>query len=126
MQVHIEKRPLRADARGWIFEPVEGDTLGRFRNVHAVMSVPGAVRGNHVHDRGTEVLVVGGPVLVRVEEAGEVQDHHVPAGEIWQFTFPPGVPHAIENTGNHPVFMIGFNTVVHDRAAPDTRPHPLL
>jgi quercetin dioxygenase-like cupin family protein len=72
------------------------------------------------------VLAVLGPARVRVEAAGEVRDHQVPAGEVWQFTFPPGVAHAVENAGEQPVFMVGFNTEAHDRAAPDTHPRALI
>lgn len=126
MQVRIEKRVLRSDARGWVFEPLDSGALAGFRNVHAVMSEPGAVRGNHWHERGREVLAVIGPARIRVEEAGERRDHDVPAGEVWQFTFPPGLPHAIQNTGDRPIFMVGFNTEPHDPTAPDTQPCELI
>ncbi|RME94101.1 MAG: hypothetical protein D6766_06715 [Verrucomicrobia bacterium] len=126
MRVKVEKVVVHADARGRVFEPLAGAELGRFRNVHAVLTEPGAVRGNHYHERGTEVLAVEGPMQVRVREEGVVRDYEVPTGEVWRFTFPPGVAHAMKNVGSQAAWMVGFNTEEHDRAAPDVRPARLL
>lgn len=126
MRVKVEQVVVHADTRGRVFEPLEGAALGRFRNVHAVLTEPGAVRGNHYHRRGTEVLAVAGPMWVRVREGKTVRDYDVPAGEVWRFTFPPGVAHAMKNIGPEAAWMVGFNTEPHDRSAPDVHPAPLL
>lgn len=126
MQVLIEKITVYRDARGWVFEPVDGAEIPAFRNVHLVWTEPGAVRGNHFHERGGEVVAVGGPTLVRVLEQGEVRDHRVPEGEFWRFTIPPGVPHALQNVGDAPVLMLGLNTELLDRDAPDVHHHVLI
>lgn len=126
MKVRIKKITVHRDARGWVFEPLEGSEVARFRNVHLVWTEPGAVRGNHYHERGTEVVAVTGPTLVRVREEGELHDHLVPAGEVWQFTIPPGIPHAMQNVGDSPVLMIGLNTELLERAAPDVYREALI
>lgn len=118
-RVQIETLRQHTDARGTVCEPLHPDEFPGMRNVHAVWSVPGAIRGNHYHRIGTEVLTVFGPALVRIREDGADYDTDVPAGTAMRFTFPPGVPHAILNTGTVPGLTIAFNTEAHDPARPD-------
>ena len=117
--VHIDVLTCHRDVRGLVVEPVGGDELANFRNVHVVISEPGAIRGNHAHVRGTEITAVHGPTLVRFREASIVRDVAVPDGEVWRFRFPPGVPHAFLNTGDRAAILASFNTEAHDRSMPD-------
>ena len=117
--VHIDIVACHRDPRGTVFEPLPGDELADYRNVHIVLSEPGAVRGNHYHVRGMEITTVIGPTLVRFRESGVLRDVDVPAGEAWRFRFPAGVPHAFRNTGSRSSVIASFNTEEHDRAAPD-------
>jgi oxalate decarboxylase/phosphoglucose isomerase-like protein (cupin superfamily) len=105
--------------RGYLFEPLAAAELSGYRNVHVVFTVPGAVRGNHRHVRGTEITAVTGPALVRFKDAEGVHDVTVPFGETWRFSFPPGVSHAFCNTGSEPMILASFNTEEHDPNAPD-------
>jgi dTDP-4-dehydrorhamnose 3,5-epimerase-like enzyme len=118
-RVLVETLRTHADARGSVFEPLEPDGFAAQRNCHVVLTAPGEIRGNHYHPRGTEVLTVVGPARVRAKEGGEVTDTDVPAGQVMRFTFPPGVAHAIRNTGGAPMLIVAFNTVEHDAANPD-------
>jgi len=117
--VKIVKLQVHADERGCVFEPLEPQLLGGWQNVHAVITEPGAIRGNHLHLRGTEVSAVVGPALVRYREGEQTCDAHVPEGEVWRFHFPPGVPHAFRNTGARAFVLVSFNTERHDPAVPD-------
>jgi dTDP-4-dehydrorhamnose 3,5-epimerase-like enzyme len=103
--------PLRQsrDARGVGFEPLDAAALAAQRNLHVVLSAPGAVRGNHFHRVQHEVTVVVGPARVA-----------------WRFEFPPGIAHAFENTGHETQLLIAFGTHPHDPANPDTFRDPLL
>jgi dTDP-4-dehydrorhamnose 3,5-epimerase-like enzyme len=125
-RVQIDVLGAFRDARGCLFEPLNASELAGQRNVHVVLSAPGAVRGNHVHRESTEVTAVVGPCLVRLSEAGVSQDVDVPAGEVWRFTIPPGVAHAYRNTGELPMTLVSFNSRVHDPANPDTERVPVL
>lgn len=107
------------DARGLVLEPLRADEFPAQRNAHLVLTAPGCVRGNHFHERGTEVSVVLGPALVRVRDGEETRDFDLLKGEAFRFTFPPGVPHAMKNTGDAPMVIISFNTEVHDPGRPD-------
>ena len=114
-----ERIALHADTRGSVFEPLRAGEFASQANAHVVVTEPGAVRGNHYHERGTEIAVAVGPAQVRVREGGQVRDLHVPAGEAWRFVFPPLVSHAFRNPGPAPMVLAAFNTVAHDPAAPD-------
>jgi quercetin dioxygenase-like cupin family protein len=124
--VEIRKLKVHADARGAVFEPLEPALLAGWRNVHTVVSAPGAVRGNHRHALGTEFTAVLGPALVRYRIGATVEEQHVPAGEVWRFAFPPGTAHAFKNTGASPAVLVSFNTELHDPVRPDAEREELI
>jgi dTDP-4-dehydrorhamnose 3,5-epimerase-like enzyme len=126
MGVDIQEVAVKSDARGCVFEPLSGEDLPHQRNVHVVLTLPGEVRGNHFHVKGAETLVVCGPALVRHRAGGEVVDTTIPEGDVVRFTFPPGVPHAIQNTGGQPGLLVAFNSEAHDPSNPDTVRTPLI
>jgi dTDP-4-dehydrorhamnose 3,5-epimerase-like enzyme len=119
MTIKIDVLRVAKDGRGYVFEPMEPQKIGQFRNMHVVYTVPGVVRGNHHHIRGIEISSVTGPALVRYRQDGVVHDVHVPEGEVWRFEFPPGVAHAFRNEGSVPSLLAAFNTEEHDPARPD-------
>jgi UDP-2-acetamido-2,6-beta-L-arabino-hexul-4-ose reductase len=120
MSLKMEELPVHADERGMVFEPIGPDELPAQRNIHVVRSQPGAIRGNHYHLQGTETIAVSGPALVRFRKDGELQDIPVANGKISRFTFLPGIPHAIKNTGDSPNILVAFNTIEHDPQHSDT------
>lgn len=115
----VEPLELKRDARGALLEPIGPSALPAQRNVHLVLTAPGAVRGNHYHERGTEIVVLLGPARVRVREDGAMRDIDVPDGAAYRFTFPPRVSHAFQGTGGGPMVLVGFNSTRHDPADPD-------
>jgi len=125
-RVTIRRLPVSRDVRGLVFEPLGAPDIACQRNVHIVVTLPAAVRGNHQHLRGTEQTAVVGPALVRYREDGVVHDVRIPDGEAWCFEFPPGVAHAFLNTGSGPMLIASFNTVAHDPSAPDVLRDPLI
>ncbi len=117
--VEITRLDQFRDVRGAAYEPLGPDHLPEQRNVHVVITHPGHVRGNHVHARDTEVLTVRGPALVRFREHGEDRDVEVGDGEAMAFRFPPGVAHAIQNTGSGPNLIVAFKDHPYDPENPD-------
>ena len=115
----VEPLTFPTDARGLVIEPLHNGEIPGFRNAHLALTGPGCIRGNHYHPRGAEVAVVLGPALVRVKDADGLADYPVEANQATRFRFPPGVPHAMLNTGTAPLVIISFNTEVHDPADPD-------
>ncbi len=120
MTVKIETIKSHRDKRGFVFEPILEELIASQRNMHVVVSNPGAVRGNHYHLKGTEIIAVTGSARVRIKEDGEMREITVPENEVYAFTFPPGVSHAILNAGTEPHILAAFNTVPHDPDHPDT------
>ncbi|HIJ40430.1 MAG TPA: hypothetical protein HPP90_05020 [Deltaproteobacteria bacterium] len=120
MDVVIESIQVHSDGRGFVFEPLKAGDLAVQRNTHIVVSMPGVIRGNHYHLKGTETIAVTGPALVRIREKKELRDVKVPKEEVYVFTFPPGVSHALKNTAEGPGVLAAFNTVEHDPENPDT------
>lgn len=118
-EVEIEVMTVHQDVRGFLYEPLNAVQMAQYRNVHVVVTAPGAIRGNHRHARGVEITTLSGPALVRYRQDGEMRDVRVPAGEVWRFRFPPGVAHAFRNEGPAPMVLVSFNTLEHDPVAPD-------
>jgi len=119
MRVTIERLTLHCDARGIVFDPLPGDDLAAQRNVHMVLTEPGAVRGNHYHTRGTEVLAGAGPLLIHLRDGDERMELKIAEGEVIRLTIPAGVAHAIKNTGDKPSAIVSFSTEPYDREKPD-------
>jgi UDP-2-acetamido-2,6-beta-L-arabino-hexul-4-ose reductase len=117
--VRIEPVPSVRDQRGLVVEPMGPDALPEQRNVHLVLTEPGQVRGNHYHERGTELTLVIGPALFRYREGTTVREVAFAAGEAYRITIPAGVAHAFQNPGPGVLVLIGFNTEAHDPARPD-------
>lgn len=116
----IDVLSAHCDARGSLFEPLTDAQLAAQKNVHVVLTVPGEVRGNHVHREAVEITTVVGPCRVRLREGGVLRDLDVPAGQAWRFTIPPGVAHAYRNTGEQVMVLVSFSTRLHDPSGADT------
>src|SRR5262249_11845930 len=108
----VEPVAYPSDHRGLVVEPLAVHEFAAQGNAHLASTAPGRVRGNHCHERGTEVALVLGPALVRYRdgEAGPVRDLTLAPGEAVRFTFPPRVAHAMKNTGDAPMIILSFNT----------------
>jgi dTDP-4-dehydrorhamnose 3,5-epimerase-like enzyme len=124
--VRVERLIVHEDGRGWVVEPLEPEAFGGQKNAHLALSLPGVVRGNHLHREGTEVLTVRGPALVRTRSSAVSTDVEVPEGSVFRFTIPPGVSHAVRNTGAEPSVLVSFNTRRHEPDDPDVFPDPIL
>jgi UDP-2-acetamido-2,6-beta-L-arabino-hexul-4-ose reductase len=118
-RVTVETIDYPKDARGLVLEPLGPAEIPAQRNAHLVLTVPGAIRGNHYHRAGTEVAVVLGPALVRYRDVTGLQDCEIAPGQAVRLRFPPGVPHAMLNIGTSPMVIFSFNTQPHDPARPD-------
>ena len=113
-EFRIERLTARRDQRGFVFEPLDNGTLSHFQNVHAVVTRPGCVRGNHYHPNALEVLTFVGPALALVLEGEELHEIDVADGEVVRLTLPPGTAHAVRNTGDRDTIMVAFSTLPHE------------
>lgn len=120
MSVSYERLNVIRDQRGFVLELLTAEEFVSQRNAHAVVSLPGVVRGNHYHTKGRETITILGPSLVRFRGQGGIEEVVVPEKEAWRFVFLPGVSHAIKNLGGEANILIAFNTLEHDPTNPDT------
>lgn len=111
MRVTIERLPVRADARGISFDAVDPGGLASWGAMHAVVTLPGNIRGNHSHADADELLVVAGTALVRLRDRDETRDVEVADGEVVRFTIPRGVAHAVLARGEAPQLLIAMNSI---------------
>lgn len=126
--VHLEDRD---DGRGFAFYlPSDAvEWLGTVREVHLVAARPGAIRGNHVHGRRREII------LIRSAGPWELA-WRPPGGDTARRTFrepgavllavEPGTPHAIKNLGRDDLTILSCSSGHHDPDDPDTQPVSLL
>ena len=119
MELEIESLWVADDDRGLLCEPITAAELPTQRNAHLVLTRPGGVRGNHYHERSTEVMTVVGPALVRLRDGRGIRDISVADRQAMKFTLPPGVAHAVLNTGNTTGVIVSFTTLPHSRTQPD-------
>lgn len=118
------------DERGWGLRLLEAAGLhsDEVGDLHVVSLRPGAVRGNHVHEQGTEwLLVCGGPAVAAWRARGAEEGAHarmeIPGDRPALLEIPPGVPHALQNAARHPIHLVAVN----EEAEPPTRKvEPLL
>lgn len=119
MKVTIEKIDVKHDERGSVFEPLTQKEISGQNNFHVVLTGPGYVRGNHFHKKGIEMLTVKGPALIRIRTQKGIEDFDVLDGDVIKTTIPPGISHAIKNTGDQVNLLVAFNTIEHDPDNPD-------
>lgn len=123
--IEVNSQADAGDQRGLAFAVPEKAhaALGGVGDVHLMTVRPGAVRGNHFHERKCEVLVVlhqdewelhwsdpgGAPQRQTFRGAGGVS-----------LTVQPGVAHAIRNTGAADLVVAGLSPLPFDADNPDS------
>jgi dTDP-4-dehydrorhamnose 3,5-epimerase-like enzyme len=119
MKIKIDQLNSPSDLRGTVFEPIEKESISAQKNIHVVISKPGAIRGNHYHLYGTETIAVVGPALLRFKEGDDIYDFEIPTNQVYKLVIPPKIAHAIKNTGKKDNILVAFNTVAHNSKKPD-------
>ncbi|MDP8221925.1 MAG: cupin domain-containing protein [Candidatus Lernaella stagnicola] len=117
------------DQRGWVsnlldFLPLPAEAL---RNVHLVEMQPGSVRGNHVHKKQREwIILCGGPLRV-VVTVGDDRFETVLAGDApMMLHIEPGAAHAVRNEGAARAFLVAITDQLYDFENPDVQRVRLL
>jgi dTDP-4-dehydrorhamnose 3,5-epimerase-like enzyme len=111
----IEILPQGGDDRGHSFT-ITPDTLrflGDVRDIHLTTIVPGAVRGNHYHQRRKEALLVvhssDWELLWEDADATAVKRQRFPGRGVVLVSIPPGCPHALRNCGGADMLVFGMS-----------------
>lgn len=112
--------PLRADARGALFEVLRHDTGGQ---VFCSTTKPGVTRGDHYHLRkGEKFCVVSGRAVIRLRPVGgdQITEHAVSGARPQLVDIPVLHVHHIENVGPDDLLTLFWADEVFDPADPDT------
>ncbi len=99
--------PIYSDERGQVRDfgciSVEG--------LHVVEMRPGAVRGNHVHDRDEIMCVTGGSGMCKIDiedETTHKKESIVVEGDMKAYRVRAGIRHIVRNIGNKTFYLVCF------------------
>jgi dTDP-4-dehydrorhamnose 3,5-epimerase-like enzyme len=131
LRPQIKRLADTGDDRGSSYTPDHNwqTFLETIAELHITTVLPGKIRGNHVHLRKREILVVihtdkwsfhwdeglGTPAQQSVFEGTGAELIEV----------PPGCSHAVRNDGLAPLTVLGFCDRIYDPADPDAERRPL-
>ena len=124
---------FRYEPRGWSFAPCKIPELIPQINIdwttfHIVSMEPGTIRGNHFHPQVTEWLFFcGSPILLAWQDPDSetIQKNLITNNHSFAI-IPPGVNHAVKNTGNQVVYLIAFRSPAGLSQEPEVLPAILI
>jgi dTDP-4-dehydrorhamnose 3,5-epimerase-like enzyme len=117
------------DDRGWAVNPIPDTwiTEERFGHIHVASLAPGAVRGNHYHERSTEYLYVyGGSYKFLYSENGIIQSRIFNEKELVGIKINTGTAHSVKNTDKVTIYAVAYNDMPYDFDNPDTKTKVLI
>jgi dTDP-4-dehydrorhamnose 3,5-epimerase-like enzyme len=131
-EVRITLLDDHGDQRGSSYVPPTSWTsfLGVARDMHITTILPGQIRGNHYHAVRKELLVVlfEDRVLLKWDSGpgtpAAERTFHGPGAVLVEAD--PLASHAVSNTGQKPLWVIGMCDAVYNPQAPDSFPKRLL
>lgn len=113
---------VNLDDRGSFTEILKQEGFGQ---VSINVAKPGIEKGHHYHHHKHEkFLVVSGQAEIRLRSliSDQVKTYHVSEEKLELIDIPPGVVHAIKNTGHKDLVTLMWANEIFDKENPDTRP----
>lgn len=122
---------VHEDARGSVVELLADRTehSPRGRQLLLTTARPRQVKGNHYHTRKTEwFCVLAGSMRVELAEraTGRRESLDLASDRPQLLEIPPGVTHALRNTGEGDLLVLVYVDEAFDREDPDTFPEALV
>jgi dTDP-4-dehydrorhamnose 3,5-epimerase-like enzyme len=105
---------------GWAAYPFLAgfDGGADYRGTHIVAIYPGQLRGNHYHNKTSELLFLfTGQGIFYWEEEGQVRQHPVTGPTL--IKIPPTIRHAFRNSGDSTVHLLALRDGKFDPQDPD-------
>ncbi|MBU1086265.1 MAG: hypothetical protein KKD05_01965 [Candidatus Omnitrophica bacterium] len=118
--IKIEQLEEHSDDRGVSFSlPLQTfDFMKKIKEIHMATILPGAVRGNHLHEKRKEfmmVLYTDAWIFGYQEKKAEQPTFKHFEGESGiVIKIEPGIAHALKNTGNKPLILACFSNLPND------------
>ncbi len=108
-------------ARGWVSEIYSGELGAELQNIHLGSIEPGAVRGNHRHNKSREwIAFLNGRVKVYCAQTDKTEEVIISEPSIVKFE--PREEHAIENCGEETVYFTAYRDHLFTEDDPDAEP----
>jgi mannose-6-phosphate isomerase-like protein (cupin superfamily) len=73
--------------------------------LHVASMQPGAIRGNHTHERDEIICIIGGSGVCEIAAGGE---EIMIEGDLKAYRIKAGIRHTIRNTGNQKFYLVCF------------------
>jgi UDP-2-acetamido-2,6-beta-L-arabino-hexul-4-ose reductase len=103
--------------------------LTSLRNVHVTTVKPGKVRGNHLHRKTTEVLVVKSTSNFEFhwqDNGADAGVRELGGASVTLIEVPPGTAHAVLNAGTSDLIVVALSDVAYDPDQPDVERQVLV
>jgi dTDP-4-dehydrorhamnose 3,5-epimerase-like enzyme len=125
MDARVEALDVHEDERGWVSEVYSGAPGEKLGNIHLGTLRKGFVRGNHLHRRSREwIILMSTPVEVALESGDEIETFGLDKPS--RVFLPPGIAHAFRNTGTDPIHFVAYRDSRYDQQDPDVEPRELF
>jgi quercetin dioxygenase-like cupin family protein len=101
---------VRTDNRGSVMD-LRHFASGRLNGLHIAEMKPGAVRGNHVHDKDEIISVIGGAGIceIRVEDTISMQKESLIVDkDMVVYRIKAGINHTVVNKGKSSFYIVCF------------------
>ncbi|OGY09473.1 MAG: hypothetical protein A2700_01930 [Candidatus Blackburnbacteria bacterium RIFCSPHIGHO2_01_FULL_44_64] len=123
--VKVKDLDVKRDDRGWFAEILRGDEIDdpKFGQMYVTTATVGQTKGKHYHNRKLEwfCVIAGKGLLTLVEnETGKREEIEMGENNMVTVEIPPGVWHAIANTGDTDMFLIAHISEPYNPEDPDT------
>ncbi|MCX5884650.1 MAG: cupin domain-containing protein [Proteobacteria bacterium] len=124
--VEVKRLDIKRDERGWLVEVLRSEALkrgDRFGQFLITTAYPGYIKGNHYHTRKFEwycVIRGEGKLVLEDNASGEREEMALSEEGITLVMIPPGITHAIENTGKDILSVLIYIDEPFNESDPDT------
>ena len=109
--VKIHDQFIHKDHRGFLLRLVRKEHVddSSFGDSYIVSSIPGVVRGNHFHKRTTEwFCLIKGKGCLGLKKGEQVDFINLDDKNFKLIEIPPGIAHAIKNTGDEVMIFFAY------------------
>jgi len=109
--VKIHDQFIHKDHRGFLLRLVRKEHVGDriFGDSYILSSIPGVVRGNHFHKRTTEwFCLIKGKGCLGLKKGEQVDFINLDDKNFKLIEIPPGISHAIKNTGDEIMIFFAY------------------
>ena len=92
------------------------------KNLHIASMEPGAIRGNHVHNRDEIICIIGGKGICEIfveDNPGRASERIHVDGNIKTYRIKSGAKHTVYNIGEKEFFLIAFFSECTDKGSKD-------